>query len=101
MDREKLTGFYFEIAKHFTTLNTAAILVYLAAAGSGEVSLPLWVALAFVVSLAGATLSMLVTGLSGINTTNPFALGNFGMAVAVVFFFGGLLYSVLHALMLP
>lgn len=97
---EQATNFYFEIAKHLTTLNTAAILVYLAAAGSGEISLPLWVALLFVGSLAGATLSMLVTGLRGISF-NRFVLGNFGMAVAVVFFFGGLLYSVLHALLLP
>jgi hypothetical protein len=90
---EQATNFFFEIAKHLTTLNTAAILVYLAAAGSGEVSLPLWVTLLFVGSLAGATLSMLVTGLRGINTTNPYTLGNFGIAVAVGCFFVGLLYS--------
>lgn len=90
---------FFEIAKHLTTLNTAAILVYLVA--GEQVSLPLWVALAFAASLAGATLSMVVTGLRGINTTSPWALGNFGMAVAVAGFFVGLLYSVLHALLLP
>jgi len=98
MDREQATGFFFEIAKHLTTLNTAVILVYLAA--GGEVSLPLWVAMLFVVSLAGATASMLVTGLRGISA-NPYALGNFGMAVAVACFFVGLLYSVLDALLLP
>jgi hypothetical protein len=97
---ELKTGFFFEIAKHLTTLNTAAILVYLAAAGSGEISLPLWVALLFVGSLAGATLSMLVTGLRGISR-NPRSLGNLGMLVGVSCFFVGLLYSVLHALLLP
>jgi FtsZ-binding cell division protein ZapB len=89
---------FFEIAKHLTTLNTAAILVYLAA---GEtLSLPLWVALLFVVSLAGATVSMIATGLRWISP-RPTRIGTFGLAVAISCFFVGLLYSVLHALLLP
>ncbi len=94
---EQATSFSFEIAKHLTTLNTAAILVFLAA--GEEVSLPLWVALLFVGSLAGAALSMVVTGFRWVRP-NWASLGSFGMAAAISCFFVGLLYSVLHALFL-
>ena len=89
---------HFEIAKHLTTLNTAAILVYLAA--GEEVSLPLWVALLFVLSLAGAAVSMIATGLRWISPS-PSKIGNLAMSVAVAGFLVGLLYSVLHAILLP
>jgi hypothetical protein len=88
----------FETAKHLTTLNTAAILVYLAA--GEEISLPIWVALLFVLSLAGATASMIETGFKWISPY-PTKIGRFGMAVAVSCFFVGLLYSVLHAVLPP
>ena len=98
MDREQATGFYFETAKHFTTMNTAAILVYLAA--GREASLPLWVALLFVGSLVGATASMVVIGTLPLHPRRR-TIEAVGMAVAVAGFFVGLLYSVLHALLLP
>lgn len=98
---QKVTDYYyyFEIAKHLTTLDTAAILVFLAVVGSGEVSLPLWVALAFVVSLAAATASMLITGLREINTTSAYAPGTLSMAIAVCSFFGGLMYAIINAVL--
>lgn len=90
--------FFFEVAKHFTTLNTASILVLLTL--GDRVNLPLWLIAFFGLSLAGATVSMLVTGLRG-TSQNSLAPGNLGMAVAVAFFFVGLLYSFLHAAVLP
>jgi FtsZ-binding cell division protein ZapB len=86
---------HFETAKHLTTLNTAAILVYLAA--GGEVSLPLWVALLFVLSLASATVSMVATG-SRWTSDTPSGIGIFALGVAIAGFLSGLVYSVLHAL---
>lgn len=94
--KDQATAFFFEIAKHFTTLNTAAILVFLAV--SREADLPLWIAGLFVFSLIGAVVSMLVTGLIGVSG-NRYAVGNIGMAVAVAGFFVGLLYSIFHSIM--
>ena len=90
---EEATHYFFEIAKRFTTLDTAAILIYLAMSNQFS-DRPLWWPLGFfVVSAIGATVSMLATGMRGISS-NRFYVGNAGMVFALVGFFVGLVYSI-------
>jgi hypothetical protein len=95
-ERQKLTDYYFEIAKQITTLDTAGLLFLLAL--HRELSLsPWWAAGAFGISLVAAFVSMVETGTRGIST-GKLTWGNFYMTVAVVCFLGGVAYAVLAAL---
>jgi hypothetical protein len=91
VDREQQINLYFEMAKHFTTLNTAALLVFLAA--REEINLPLWIALFFAISLASATLGRIEVARKGLPRSR-FALVYLGLTIAIVFFFAGVYNSV-------
>ncbi len=98
MDRQQVISLYFEMSKHFTTLNTAAILVFLAA--NEEVSIPLWVSLYFVASLVRATIAMFYIARDGL-PERRFAPVYFGLNVAILGFLGGVVFSLGHAILLP
>ena len=80
---DKERDYYFEIAKQITTLDTAALVVFLAV--GRQVSIAPFPAVYFIVSLVFAFLSMVHTGTRGTSTKN-ISWGNFHMTVAATGF---------------
>jgi|ERR671911_405954 hypothetical protein len=93
--QEPERGYYFEIAKQITTLDKAALLIFLAV--DRELPLSSVPAGFLIISLVGAFLSMIRTGTRGISP-KILSYDNLFMTLAVIGFLGGVVLATLAAL---